>query len=173
MRFPQEHGALSNLQACTPHDTPVLYTTAGREVCEGQRLSMPGLQSSMYEWLPIRKFPQLGPYAGPYCPKAHDQRESNHRGGPRIRPDPMPGHQPCHISPRRTGVITKRTHKKIQVAFLTGTRQYRPRGPRDHRDGRPRPRHTGGRREPQKKLKSCTTNRGSNQVTQYAHRPRQ
>ena len=49
-----------------------MYATAGLEEHTGQHLSIPGRQSSLYEWIPIRKFPQLGPYAGPYCAKAKD-----------------------------------------------------------------------------------------------------
>ena len=72
---PREHGAHHDFWTCTSHDTPVLYTSAGREVCEGQHLSMPGRQFSLHKWLPIRNFPQSGPYTCPYCTKAHYVRE--------------------------------------------------------------------------------------------------
>ena len=92
VRGPQERRSLCDCQTFTPHDTPELYASAGREVCAVQRMSVPGRQSSLYERFPIRKFSQPGPYAGPYCTKAHDQRVPKHRGGPRSRPDPLSGH---------------------------------------------------------------------------------
>ena len=48
-RVPQEQGACCDLQTCTPHDTPVLYAPAGRKVCAGQRMSVPGRYSSLYK----------------------------------------------------------------------------------------------------------------------------
>ena len=74
----KKHGARRDLQTCTSHNTPVLYALAGREVRAGQRLSIPGRQFSLHELLPIAKFPQPGPYTGPYCTKAHDRREQKY-----------------------------------------------------------------------------------------------
>ena len=69
---------------------------------------------------PIENFPQLGTYTVSYCTKAHDQREPYHQGVPRRRPNPLPGHFPSRISPRRTSVLTQRPHKSIRVSHLTG-----------------------------------------------------
>ena len=95
-----------------------------------------------------------------------------HQGGPRIRPGPLPGHFTGRLSPIRTGVLTQLPHNSNQVACLTRARRHRPRSPRPQQDRLPRPRHTGGRRERQNKLKSITTNGRSNRVTQYARQPR-
>ena len=65
-RGPQERRALRDHRTCTPHNTQLMYTLAGREVCAGQRMSVPGRQSSWYKRLPIIKLLQPGPYAGPY-----------------------------------------------------------------------------------------------------------
>ena len=72
---PKKHRARRDRQACKSHYNPVMYALSGREVRAGQRFSMPGLQLSLHEWLPIVKLPQLGPYTAPYCTKAHSQRE--------------------------------------------------------------------------------------------------
>ena len=72
---PKKHVALRDRRTCTSHETPLLYSPAGREVRAGQHLSTLGRQSSMYKRLPIGKFPQLGPYMVPFCTKAHNQRE--------------------------------------------------------------------------------------------------
>ena len=123
-RAPKKHGACHDHRSCTSHYTPVLHALDGREVCAGQFLSMPGRQSSLYEWLPIRQFPQPGPYAGTYCTKAHNQRKRNHRGGPRSRPDPLTGHRPGCLSPRHTRILTQHPPKRRRVACLTGARQH-------------------------------------------------
>ena len=44
-----------------------------------------------------QKLSQPGPYTGPYCPKSHDQHESNHLGGLRIRPKILSDHPPGRI----------------------------------------------------------------------------
>ena len=163
---PNKHGVCRDRQACTPQNTPVLYTLARREVHAGQRLSMPRRQSPLHERLPIRKLPQPGPYTGPYYTKAHDQHESKHQGGPRIRPNPLSGHPPSSLPEIHTGVLTQRPSKRRQVICPTGTCQHRPRGPSAHQDGLPQPRRTGGLRERQNKFKPRTTNGRSNRVTQ-------
>ena len=76
-----------------------------------------------------QKLLQLEPYAGPYCTKSHEQHESKHRRGPRSLPNPLSGHPPGHLSPRRTGVLTQRPHKRIRWGCLTGARQHWPRVP--------------------------------------------
>ena len=133
----QEHGTHCNLQTCTPHDTPVLYSPTRREVRSGQRLSMSGRQLSLYKCLYIKKFPQPGPYLGSYCTNAHSQRDPNHLGGPRSSHDPLSGHTPDLISPQHTGVLTQYSHDRIQVACITGACRHRPRSPSDHRDRHP------------------------------------
>ena len=172
-RVPQEHRYRRDCRYCTPHNIPVLYTPAGREVRAGQHLYIPVRQLSLYEWLPVGKFPQTGPYAVHYCTKAHNQHEPNHWGGPRRRPDPLLGH--CHgcISPRRTVVLTQCPHKRTRVACLTCTQQHLPHGPSAHQDCRPWLRHIGGCLEHQNKFKPCTTNRRSTCVTQSARQLRQ
>ena len=60
MRGPQEHGSRRNHRIYNPNNTPVLYAAAGREVFAGQRMSVMGRQSSLYEWLPIGKLLQPG-----------------------------------------------------------------------------------------------------------------
>ena len=74
----KKHGARCDRRTCTSHETPVLYPPAGREVCTGQRLTMPVRQSSLHELLPIGKLTKPGPYTVPYCINAHDQRERKH-----------------------------------------------------------------------------------------------
>ena len=78
--------------------------------------SVPVQKSPLYKRLPIGKLSQPGPYmnhptlgeaAGPYCFKAHYQHEPKYRVFLQSRPDPLAGHPPGHISPRRTGVITQ------------------------------------------------------------------
>ena len=112
-----------------------------------------------------------GPYVGAYYIKAHNQCEKKHRGGPRISPNPLPGHRPGHILPRCTVVITQRPPNSRQVAWLTGALWHRPRGPSAHQYRRPRPCHTGGCQERQKKFKLRTTNGRSNRVTQSSRQP--
>ena len=55
---------------------------------------------------------RLGEDAGTYYFKAHDQLEPKHRGGPRIQPNPLSGHPTGRLSPRRTDVLTQRTHER-------------------------------------------------------------
>ena len=117
---PQERGSLRNLQTCNPHDTPVMYTPAGCELCSGQCMSVTGRQSSLYERLPIEKCSQLGPYAGPYYTKTHNQRDSKHQGGSRSRPNPLAGHPPGRLSPRSTGILAQSPHDRSRVKCLTG-----------------------------------------------------
>ena len=40
-----------------------------------------------------------GPYASPYCTKYHDQRYSNHQGGPRSHTYPLLGYPPFIFHP--------------------------------------------------------------------------
>ena len=150
---------------------PVLYAPARREVHAGQRISMLRRQWFLYECLPIVKLPQPGPYAGPYCTKAHNQCEPSHQGGPRIRSNPLPGHPPGRISPRRTGYLNQCPLERSLVSCLADSCKHHQFSPSANQYHRPRPRHSGGRRERQKKLKSHTTNRKSNRVTQSAHQP--
>ena len=120
-------------RTCTPHNTLVLYAPVERGVCAGQYISVPGLQSFLYKWLPIRKLLQPGTYAGPYCTKAHDTFESNHCGGPRSRPKPMSGHPPIvRLSPRCTGILTQHPYDRILVACLMGAHRHPQHGPSAH-----------------------------------------
>ena len=171
VRGPQECGTLRYHWNFTPHDNPFLYTSARREVCTGQRMSVPGHQSYLYERLPIEKLSQPGPYAGPYFTKAHIQHRPKHQGFPIIRPDPLSGHPLGRLLPIHTGVLAQRPCKRIQVDCLTGVRQYSPCGPRAHRERRPRPHHTGSRPEQQKKFKLRTTNGWSNHASYSACQP--
>ena len=105
VRGPQECGALRDHRTCNPQDTSVMYAPAGLELFLFQCISVLGRQLSLHERLPILELSQPGPYAGPYCAKAHNQHEPKHRGGPRIHPDPLSDHPPGRLSPRHTGVL--------------------------------------------------------------------
>ena len=170
-RGSQEHGELRDRQTCNHHDTPVIYTLAGCEVCVGQRMSMLGRQSSLYERFPIGKLSQPVPYAGPYRTEAHNQHEPKHWGGPIISPDPLSGHPPGRLSPRRTGILSQRPHDRSIVACLTGELWHRPRGPSTYRDRLSWPWHTVIHKKRQKKFKLRTTNRWSNRVPHSARWP--
>ena len=117
---PQEHGGCRDCQTCTPQNIPVIYAPAGREVDAVQRMSVPGRQFSLYDWLTIGKLPQPRTYAGPYCTNYHDQRELSHRGGPSIRTNPLLCHRPGYLSPRRKSVLDQCPPERIQVACFTG-----------------------------------------------------
>ena len=101
------YGTQRDCRDCTPHNTSVIYAPVGHEVRAGQCLSILGRQFSLYERLPIIKLPQLGPYAGSYCTKAHDQCEWKHWGWPRSQPNHIPENWPGRFPPRRTGVLNR------------------------------------------------------------------
>ena len=109
---------------------------------------------------------------GPYCTKDHDQCEWNHQGGPRRCPDPLPGHCPGRLLPRRTSIITQRPSERRWVAWFTGALWYRPCNPSAHQYCHPWPCQTVSRHERQNKFKLCTTNGRSKCVTHNARRPR-
>ena len=67
-RAPQESRPLRDLRTFTPHNLPVLHAPAGRGVFSGLSMSVPGIQQSLYERLPIRKLLQQGPYLDPPQP---------------------------------------------------------------------------------------------------------
>ena len=69
MRGPQERGALHDRRTYTPQDTPVLYVPAGRELCAGQRMCVPGHQSSLYKRLPSGKLSQPVPMWASTAPR--------------------------------------------------------------------------------------------------------
>ena len=170
---PNKHMDCRDRWTCTSHDTPVMYPPAGCEVCAGQHLSMTGRQSSLHKHLSIGKFPQPGPYTGPYWTKAHTRREWKQWWEPERRPNPLSCHPPGRIPPIYTGVLTQRPPERKRVARPTGARQHRPRGPSTHQDSRPQSCLTGGRQERQNKLKPRKTNGRWNRVTQSVCWPRQ
>ena len=114
-----------------------------------------------------------GPTQYPIVPRLTTDIDSKHWGGPVSRPDPLLDHPPGRLSPRRTGVITQRSHESSGVAYLTGVRQHCPCGPRANRDRCPRPCHTDSHQERHKKLKVRTTNGWYNCFPQSACRTRQ
>ena len=156
-RAPHKRGAPWDLRNCTPHNPPVLYAPAGREICAGQSMYVPGLQSPLYKRLPIQKHFQQGAYAGPYWYKDHDQHGPKHWGGPRSCSNPLSVHPLVRLSPRRIGVIAQRPRERIGVAYLTISCQNRPRGPRNHQDRRPWYFHTSDCWGQQNKFKLGTT----------------
>ena len=99
-------------------------------------MSVPSHQLYMYVWLTIRKLSQQGPYLdprnwgeamSPYCFKTHDQPEPKHQGGTQSCPNPLTGHRPGRLSPRRTIVLTQSPHGRRRVAYLTSLCRNRPR----------------------------------------------
>ena len=133
-----ECGDLRNRRTCTPHDAPVLYAPAGRELCAGKHMSMPGRQLSLYEWLPIGKLLQPGPYTGPNCTKTHDQSEAKHWKGPRSCPETLSVHPPrssftqtnwrsCPVSSREDPIGLP--YRSAPTPFTRSQRSPRPHPP--------------------------------------------
>ena len=100
----------------------------------------------MYGLLPLVQLLQSGPYShnftnredvGPYCPKAHEQREKKYFGGHQGRPGPLPG----RLSPIKTGIITPCTNQQCGRDRSTDQHRCHYREPRAHQDCRPQKRH--------------------------------
>ena len=63
---------------------------------------------------------------------------------PKKLPDPLSGHPPGSISPRRTSILAQSPQERSQVACLAGTRHHNPHGTSAHRYCFPQTPHTGG-----------------------------
>ena len=91
-----------------------LHAPTNREMHYFQRMRIQEERLILYGWLPLDRILQQGPFphpstqgedSGPYCPKAHDQRNQNYCRGHRGRPDPMPVHSPDRYSPRQDVIL--------------------------------------------------------------------
>ena len=142
----------------TPCSLLVLHAPDNRGMCKVWHLWMLKGWTTLYGWIPLVWMLKSGPFpqpstqgdaAGPYFPKAHDQREQKYCGEHFDRPGPLPG----RLLPRRSVIITPCPKQRCGWDRSNGRRWCRSRGPRAHRYHRPQKRHTNGHWE-QKKIQT-------------------
>ena len=129
-----------------PRGLLVLHRLSNCEIRKVWHVKISRGRTTMYGLLPLVQLLQSGPYShnftnredvGPYCPKAHEQREKKYFGGHQGRPGPLPG----RLSPIKTGIITPCPNQQCGRNRSTGQHRCPSRSPRAHQDCRPQKRH--------------------------------